>query len=139
MAVALPLSSCRRQTKPGAASAIALTGSSCATKPAIRGASIGASRRPTFSCARWWPGMGRSNHLGALLSILICFRTDDDAALARPRVEPDRAALLPEPREDALDQRSAEPADQGRALARQLVERTVAGPQAVVRGVRLEA
>ena len=50
--VALPLSSCKRHTNPGAASAIALIGSRLATKSAVSGASIGWRRRATFSWAR---------------------------------------------------------------------------------------
>ena len=50
--VALPLSSCKRQTNPGAASAIALIGSRLATNSAVSGASIGWCRRATLSCAR---------------------------------------------------------------------------------------
>ena len=51
IAVALPLSSWRRQTKPGAASAIAFTGSSMALKSASRGESGGAFGRAMLTWA----------------------------------------------------------------------------------------
>jgi hypothetical protein len=53
IAVASPASVCSRQTKPGASSAIRLTGSSASTNPASCGESSGASTRPMLHCARW--------------------------------------------------------------------------------------
>src|SRR3954447_12275726 len=53
MAVAFPSSVCRRHTNPGAASAIALIGSSAAMKSASTGSPGGALKRATLSCARW--------------------------------------------------------------------------------------
>src|SRR4051812_5352377 len=100
---------------------------------------MGASRRPTLSWATWWAGMRRSKQSPPPLSILICFRAEDDAALAGQRVEPDRVPLLDEPLQDALDERASEPADERRTLRGQLVERAVAGPDPVLGGVRLEA
>src|SRR5215831_12655875 len=52
MAVALPLSSWSRQTKPGVCSAIALTRSRLLTKSAMRGSSSGERMRPILSWAR---------------------------------------------------------------------------------------
>src|SRR3954452_269782 len=52
--VALPSSVWSRHTKPGAVSAIALSGSSAATKPAISGSSSGSLKRAMFSWARWY-------------------------------------------------------------------------------------
>src|SRR5262245_14083808 len=57
--VALPFSVCRRQTKPGLSSAIALIGSSISTKPAIIGESMGALNRAMLICASCQPATGR--------------------------------------------------------------------------------
>src|SRR5262245_13161239 len=53
--VALPSSVCRRQTKPGLSSAIALIGSSISTKPASGGESIGALNLAMLICASCHP------------------------------------------------------------------------------------
>jgi hypothetical protein len=55
--VASPSSVCRRHTNPGAASAIAFTGSSISTKPRSCSESIGASRTAMLTCARCQPPM----------------------------------------------------------------------------------
>jgi hypothetical protein len=52
-AVASPSSVCSRQTKPGAASASAFTGSSASTKPASAGSVSGATGRATLTWASW--------------------------------------------------------------------------------------
>src|SRR5204863_5143512 len=52
--VELPSAALSRQTKPGACSASALTGSRAATKAASAGESSGARSRMTFTCARSW-------------------------------------------------------------------------------------
>src|SRR3954467_10621441 len=57
IAVASPLSSCRRQTNPGARSARELTGSSAATNSASWGDSSGACGSATLTWARWKPSM----------------------------------------------------------------------------------
>src|SRR3954454_20275959 len=54
--VAFPSSVWRRHTNPGAASAIALIGSSAAMKSASTGSPGGALKRATLSWARWKPG-----------------------------------------------------------------------------------
>src|SRR5215213_3056899 len=59
MPVALPVSSCSRQTNPGLRSARALTGSRFSRRSSMRGSSIGARSRPTFSWARCTPGVWR--------------------------------------------------------------------------------
>src|SRR5438105_14920818 len=61
-AVALPSSVWRRHTNPGEASASALIGSSCSTKPASWGDSSGASTRATFIWA---------SHQSAIPSLLV--------------------------------------------------------------------
>jgi hypothetical protein len=48
MSVALPCWDCRRQTNPGAASAIRFTRSSAFMNSATRGSSVGYSNVPTF-------------------------------------------------------------------------------------------
>src|ERR1700694_1994472 len=53
MYVAFPDSDWSRHTKPGALSAVALMGASCATNSAIFGSSSGAIRCPILICARW--------------------------------------------------------------------------------------
>jgi len=55
MPVALPLSSWSRQTNPGLASASALIDARFDRKSSILGSSMGARRRPTFSCATCTP------------------------------------------------------------------------------------
>ena len=57
MPVALPLSSCRRHTKPGLASASALIRSKAAKKSAVRGSPCGAVSLPTLICARCHGGV----------------------------------------------------------------------------------
>src|SRR5580698_10141534 len=52
MPVALPLSSCRRHTKPELVSASALMRSKAAKKSAVRGSPCGAVNLPTLICAR---------------------------------------------------------------------------------------
>jgi hypothetical protein len=52
MLVASPLSSCRRQTYPGLASASVLIRARFMRKSSMIGSSIGARKRATFSCAR---------------------------------------------------------------------------------------
>ncbi len=53
IAVASPSSVCKRQTKPSAASARALTGPSSATKSASSGASSDSRARAMLTCASW--------------------------------------------------------------------------------------
>src|ERR1700724_2141238 len=57
MSVALPLSDCSRQMKPGVASARALISSSAAMNSASCGLSVGARMRPTLSWAMCHPLM----------------------------------------------------------------------------------
>src|SRR6185295_9486268 len=54
IAVALPLSSLSRQTKPGEASAMALTRSSSFMKSALAGSDGGLRNLPIFTWARWY-------------------------------------------------------------------------------------
>src|SRR5688572_30357248 len=61
--VALLPSPVRRQTKPGLASASALTRSSASKNGATRGSPSGATRRPMLTCARCQSGI--SVELGA--------------------------------------------------------------------------
>src|ERR1700742_274863 len=60
MSVALPLSLCRRQTKPGDLSARALISSSWFMKSASCGCEVASTVTPTFICAMCQPVMCRS-------------------------------------------------------------------------------
>jgi hypothetical protein len=64
MDVASPSAVCSRQTKPGLASAIALTGASAATNSASSGVSSGSRGIAMLTCARWWASLVRRSASG---------------------------------------------------------------------------
>src|SRR5262245_32777693 len=98
MAVALPSSVCRRQTNPGLVSASALRGSSCVRKPSMIGSSIGARKRPMFTCARWnrvtrMPSMQSRGSHGADAMRLAVADVEHAAGVDEDAVRPRQRAL----------------------------------------------
>src|SRR3954463_14530620 len=129
MEVAFPSSVWSRHTNPDAASAIALSGSSAATKPAIAASSSGSLKRAMFSWARWCdptrgsvtPSSGRSRTR----------RPSDGAHNFRPNPAPGGTWFGPPhyPRGSARARRDRGPTgDRGARRAR------VRGPHGALRG-----